>query len=74
MDEVDGFLRSRELASPVKEWDAYISYESVWQGLICDPEPATVESMFLRIRQLERSLRDVQFDVYCAISALKGKR
>lgn len=50
------FERSRELASPTRDWDEFINYEAVWDALFCQPEPQSMELTTLELRRLRLTL------------------
>ena len=64
------FERSKELASPVREWFAQVAYEGTWTRLLCEPEPEPFQATYDKLKKAENRLRQLEFFVYCTKSRL----
>lgn len=61
---IETFKRSRELASPVRDWDGYVSYEAMWDRLLCEPEPETADTTYRKLKAAEEQIRRLEFAIY----------
>jgi hypothetical protein len=70
---MNDFLRSRDLASPVREWFAFVSYESTWERALCEPETETLDQLLVRLKVCEQKTSNLRFRIFCALSHLKAQ-
>jgi hypothetical protein len=68
------FIRIRKLASPAREWFAFVDYEFVWEQTLCAPEIETTLDQFLaRLKACEQEVSNLRFRIQCALSHLKAQ-